>query len=83
VTRARCPSCCVVFRAFTCVDSIGALRNIANDPAASNEAGELGAVDALVDVIRTNAASVSLGAGDAWAGMPGGRCSPRGVRCGR
>ena len=50
-------------RAFTCVESIGALRNIANDPVASNEAGELGAVDALVDVIRTNAASVSLGAG--------------------
>ena len=46
-------------RAFTCVESIGALRNIANDPVASNEAGELGAVDALVDVIRTNAASVS------------------------
>ena len=23
------------------------------------------------------------GAGDAWTGMPGGRCSPRGVRCGR
>ena len=44
-------------RAFTCVESIGALRNIANDPVASNEAGELGAVDALVDVIRTNAAS--------------------------
>ena len=51
-------------RAFTCVESIGALRNIANDPVASNEAGELGAVDALVDVIRTNAAaSVSLGGG--------------------
>ena len=50
-------------RAFTCVESIGALRNIANDPVASNEAGELGAVDALVDVIRTNAASISLGAG--------------------
>jgi hypothetical protein len=50
-------------RAFTCVESIGALRNIANDPVASNEAGELGAVDALVDVIRTNAVSVSLGGG--------------------
>ena len=50
-------------RAFTCVESIWALRNIANDPVASNEAGELGAVDALVDVIRTNAASVSLGGG--------------------
>ena len=50
-------------RAFTCVESIGALRNIANDPVASNEAGELGAVDALVDVIRTNAASVFLGGG--------------------
>ena len=50
-------------RAFTCVESIGALRNIANDPVASNEAGELGAVDALVDVIRTNAASVCVGGG--------------------
>ena len=39
-------------RRLTCVDSIGALRNIANDAAASKEAGELGAVDVLADVVE-------------------------------
>ena len=42
-------------RRVTCVDSIGALRNIANDAAASREAGELGAVDVLADVVRAAA----------------------------
>ena len=44
-------------RRLTCVESIGALRNIANDAAASREAGELGAVDALADVVRAAASN--------------------------
>ena len=44
-------------RRLTCVDSIGALRNIANDAAASREAGELGAVDVLADVVRAAASN--------------------------
>lgn len=51
-------------RRLTCVDSIGALRNIANDAAASREAGELGAVDVLADVVRAAAASGDRGGVD-------------------
>ena len=69
-------------RRLTCVDSIGALRNIANDAAASREAGELGAVDALADVVRA-AASNGVRGGSKGAASTGGSCSPREARFGR